>query len=100
VEIMGFCHYQFRRSAFAEGNQWISAGLAADVLFIDEVGNIELGGSGWDVERVLARKLPLIFGVREDTVPNLEGRWGITWPRIHINPGTDATEDLMKMLMA
>jgi hypothetical protein len=51
---------RLRRSAFAEGNQWIVAGLAADVLFIDEVGNIKPGGSGWD-----ACPVPLIFGVQE-----------------------------------
>ncbi|MDR2485175.1 MAG: hypothetical protein LBD55_07260 [Treponema sp.] len=98
-DIEPFCSYFFLRSSFALGNRWIAQGRDADALFIDEVGNIELKGGGWDVGQTLDRTLPVILGVREDAVSKLARVWGITGPVIRIVPGADMLDAISPYLL-
>jgi nucleoside-triphosphatase THEP1 len=99
-DIMPFCSYFFLRSAFAEGNRWIAEGLTADVLFIDEVGNIELSGGGWNVKSLLTAVASSVLGVREDAVPKLAVTWGIKWPLISISPGANMLDDIVNIVLS
>lgn len=97
-DILPFCSYFFLGSAFIEGNRWIAEGLQSDVLFIDEVGNMEISGGGWDVKSALTCTASVVMGVREDAVPKLASAWGITGPVISISPGTNRLADILKEL--
>jgi nucleoside-triphosphatase THEP1 len=97
-DIMPFCSYCFLRSAFATGNQWIAQGLTADALFIDEVGNMEAAGGGWDLKQVIQANLPVILGVREDVLPKLASLWGITGPVIPLLPGANMLDDIIDLI--
>jgi nucleoside-triphosphatase THEP1 len=98
-DIMPFCSYFFLRSSFAEGNRWIAEGLTADVLFIDEVGNIELSGGGWNVNAALTAGVSAVLGVREDAVQKLASTWGIRFPVMSISPGANILDDIVNMVL-
>lgn len=99
-DIMPFCSYFFLRSAFAQGNRWIDEGLTSEILFIDEVGTIELSGGGWNVKSALTAAASAVLGVREDAVPKLASTWGITCPVISISPGVTMLDDILTTLHA
>lgn len=98
-DLLPFCSYYFLRSAFAEGNRWIAEGLAADVVFIDEVGNLELSGEGWNVAPALTASAVAVLSVREDAAPKLEAVWGIRCPVIRISPGADMLEAILREVL-
>jgi nucleoside-triphosphatase THEP1 len=100
ADVLRFCSYYFLRSAFAEGNRWIAEGLTSDVLFIDEVGNLELSGSGWNIADALKSVSSAVLGVREDAVPKLQSVWGITGPVIAIPPGEDMLDVIVSHITA
>ena len=75
--------FGFFREGLEAGAAALSpAGLAgADIVFLDEVGPLELEGGGWapDLERLLAgSRAPLVLVIREGLLPEACRRWGLT----------------------
>ncbi len=88
-ETAGWIKYRrfwFNPDAFRQGREWISASLEeeADLLMIDEVGPMELEGSGWSETLKFLRQVsvPLqVWSVRESLVTELREQWNLppTW---------------------
>ena len=82
-ETPGWVRYRrfwFNPDAFRTGREWISASLAekVDLLMIDEVGPMELEGSGWYESLNFLRQLSLpiqVWSVRESLVTELMEQW-------------------------
>jgi nucleoside-triphosphatase THEP1 len=98
-KVLHFCSYYFLGSAFAEGNRWISSGRTGDVLFVDEIGALELSGQGWDLGPVFAKTGPTVLGVREEALPKLAALWGLTCPVFVLSPGADRLAAIAGRLM-
>lgn len=84
-----FKNFWFNPAAFKSGQLWIEALLEADpeVVVIDEVGHLELEGSGWfailESLKRQARTIQL-WSVRESLISEVMHRWDI--PDSHIIP--------------
>lgn len=84
-ELMGwtkFRRFYFNPKTFHEGTKWIMEAIRekADLLVIDEVGPMELEGSGWsDILDFLENKKDIIqlWIVRQEIVPDVLQRWHI-----------------------
>jgi len=77
-----FRRFYFNPQAFHEGSKWImdSVKEKADLLVIDEVGPMELEGSGWSrILDFLENKSDIIqlWIVRQEIVPDVILRWNI-----------------------
>lgn len=72
--------YRFRSETIAAGLQALSDGrlAAADVIFVDEVGPMELRGEGWGpaLDAVSAMPAPMVWVVRPKLVDEVRRRWG------------------------
>ncbi len=74
--------FWFNPEAFTLGSEWMGECLAQapDVVIIDEVGPMELEGSGWSdiLETVENSSVPVqIWNVREKLIREVMKRWGI-----------------------
>ena len=82
--------WYFLRSAFTEGNRRIINFIDTyNVLFIDEIGNLELSGEGWDIANIVSRAPPslhIYLGVRQSVLDRLEPVWGISGKIILVTP--------------
>lgn len=92
-ELIKFCSFSFSKSAFDSGNSGIIGGLQSDLLIVDEIGNMELGGEGWgsSMPRVAERKKPTLLSVRQDVVDKIHDKWGIT-PHAIVDVGVDGQD--------
>ena len=68
--------------AFKQGKEWIRECLKqeAQVLVIDEVGPMELEGSGWSVllDELVKETVPVqLWSVRENILQEVMQRWNI-----------------------
>lgn len=80
--------WYFRRSVFADYNSRIISFIESNsvsenpaALFIDEIGNLELSGEGWDIANIVKRIPPAMqvyLGVRQSLLDRLEPVWGIS----------------------
>ena len=63
----------FLHKAFSDGISSVKENCGADVVVIDEIGNIEAEGGGWheSFEYIKNRTMPTILGVRENVVVRL-----------------------------
>jgi nucleoside-triphosphatase THEP1 len=72
--------YRFRQETIAAGLRALSDGSlsAADVVFVDEVGPMELRGEGWGpaLDAVSALPAPMVWVVRPKLVDEVRRRWG------------------------
>jgi len=106
-----YCHYVFYKKTFAEGNRWIKEGLEKDVLFVDEVGLIEMTHhKGWDYELPLAavkneaagKKPLLIYGLRDDFAEKFSTQWDFFhWDIFLVKSGGDldaAADQLLSLV--
>jgi nucleoside-triphosphatase THEP1 len=98
-DMFPFCHHVFSKSAFAQGNEWIRAGLECDVLFIDEIGGLEMSDEceyGWNFPLTLtsgdAKKRSLIFSVKETVLDTFIQRYDYGWKIIRTEPGKDISD--------
>jgi len=98
------CAYYFNMETFRQGNLWIAAGRDADVLIVDEVGNIEIQGApdgGWDTGAALENKNTVILSVREDLTGKVRERLHPeTAPVIKTARGEDISAVLFNMITA
>jgi nucleoside-triphosphatase THEP1 len=65
------CSFAFESPAFEEARRWLEAdAAAADVIVLDGMGKLELGGGGHrgTIEYALRAGLPVVLGVREDSL--------------------------------
>jgi len=101
-----FRRFWFNPEAFRLGQEWITASLkeGPDVIVIDEVGPMELEGSGWSESLEILQHLPSliqVWSVRESLIKALGKRWNVPSSRmIHIEK-TDlalATEMISEMI--
>jgi len=79
--------FWFNPDAFRQGREWISFSLSEDpdVLVIDEVGPMELEGSGWSESLVTLQNSPApiqVWSVRETLIPELGKRWNLPYTRV------------------
>jgi nucleoside-triphosphatase THEP1 len=93
------CHHVFSKSSFAKGNEWIRAGLECDVLFIDEIGGLEMsaeGEQGWDLSLPLtgggAKKRSLLFSVKELILDTFIRRYDYGWKVFRAEPNKDISD--------
>ena len=75
--------FWFNPLAFKEGKEWIQACLRRepDVVVIDEVGPMELDGSGWSelLNKLVISPVPVhIWSVRENLLGEVMQRWDIS----------------------
>jgi nucleoside-triphosphatase THEP1 len=74
--------FEFRREGLAFGREALTANATnADVLVVDEVGPLELGGGGWAETLDLAVSSfagPILLVVRHALVDAVKSRWGST----------------------
>lgn len=72
--------YRFRQETIAAGLRALSDGglSAADVVFVDEIGPMELRGEGWGpaLDAVSALPAPMVWVVRPNLVEEVRRRWG------------------------
>jgi len=78
-----FRRFWFNPDAFNRGMKWIQASLVQepDVVVIDEVGPMELEGSGWleSIELLQTSSVPLqLWSVRETILDQVMQRWNIS----------------------
>jgi nucleoside-triphosphatase THEP1 len=86
----GWIHYRrfwFNPQAFVQGRDWIDSALLEDpdVLVIDEVGPMELEGSGWSdgLETWSTRPVPVqLWSVRITLLSELMRQWDVPAGRI------------------
>jgi len=85
TDIFSWGQWYFRQSCFMNVNARIfdfiknHSGSEA-VLFIDEIGRMELDSKGWNIAGVVKQKpssLKVVLGVRQDILDRLEPVWGI-----------------------
>jgi iron complex transport system ATP-binding protein len=74
--------YFFNPSSFEKGLDVLTKGLSEknDVLILDEIGPMELGGRGWyKALQVLDRnyRIPQVWVVRENILGEVRDRWNI-----------------------
>lgn len=73
--------YSFRQDTIAAGLEALSGGrlAAADIIFVDEVGPMELRGEGWGpaLQAVSALPAPMVWVVRPKLVEKVRRRWGL-----------------------
>jgi nucleoside-triphosphatase THEP1 len=79
--------FWFNPEAFRQGSEWIRLCLEQipDVVIIDEVGPMELEGSGWTepLEALGKSSIPVqIWNVREKLIGEVKKRWSI--PPSHV----------------
>lgn len=74
-----YARFLFHEDALARGNQAIEAGLAADCLFVDEIGLWETHGGGWHLQmpRIAGRQGLTLLGLSLKVIPHLVPLWGI-----------------------
>jgi len=83
--------FWFNPEAFIQGREWIQTCLEqeADIVVIDEVGPMELEGSGWfdTLESLISQSGAIqLWSVRENLVSEVMQRWNIPDSQIvHIN---------------
>ena len=81
-DVIKHFNLSFRKKALTDGVNAITQGCDADVLIIDEIGNMEASGGGWSdsfpfvLKRVCRatadRAKPTILGVRENILDKLK----------------------------
>ncbi len=82
--------FWFNPDAFRAGREWISASLAekVELVIIDEVGPMELEGSGWSETLKFLQQVSVpiqVWSVRESLVTELREQWNLsTAGLIHI----------------
>jgi nucleoside-triphosphatase THEP1 len=84
--------FRFSPEAVAFGLRALAEGEDADVLIIDEIGPLELGGRGWAeaLDRLSRkRRKPMIWVVRPALLDAVSARWDLTVDGIW-KPGQDA----------
>lgn len=89
-ECIPFFCFRFFKEALREGNAAIRAGLAADVLFIDEVGLWEIDGGGWAESLALLheRAGTAVLGLRSGVAHELEKKFGFSFAAlVELTPG-------------
>jgi hypothetical protein len=98
-DLFVFCHHVFSKSSFAKGNEWIRAGLESDVLFIDEIGGLEMSDEydyGWDFSLPLtsggAKKPSLLFSVKEAILDTFIHQYDYGWKLFRAEPGKDISD--------
>lgn len=78
--------FQFRREGLAAGHAALSEGAlsGADLVFMDEIGFLELDGKGWArrLEELASGGLPLVLVVRDYLLDQVRERWVLRGPRI------------------
>jgi nucleoside-triphosphatase THEP1 len=96
------CHFYFSKSAFAKGNEWIRAGLGCDVLFIDEIGGLEMAEESeykWDFTFPLAqtgvKKQTLLFSVKEKLVDEFINKYNYGWKIFRTEAGRDISDRVL-----
>lgn len=82
-----FRRFYFNPQTFQEGTRWMMEAIRekADLLVIDEVGPMELEGSGWSrLLDILGNKSDIkqLWIVREEIIPDVILRWNI--PANHV----------------
>ncbi len=93
-----YCTFFFSNDVVDAGNNAIRDGLGADVLIVDEIGNMEIAGGGWgrSMPLVAGHKRHVILCVREDVVDKLRGQWGIIADKIiRVTPGEDIAGEIL-----
>ncbi|MDR2733579.1 MAG: hypothetical protein LBC99_02910 [Spirochaetota bacterium] len=95
-------HFYFSKSAFAKGNAWIRAGLESGVLFIDEIGGLEMAENNeykWDFALPLAqdrgKKQTLLFSVKENLVDGFIEKYKFSWKIIRAENGEDISDRIL-----
>lgn len=108
-ETPGWTRYRrfwFNPDAFRLGQEWISASLMEDpdVVVIDEIGPMELEGSGWAASLEILEHPPLpiqVWSVRESLIAALGKRWKLPSFRVINIEKTDlslATEMISEII--
>ncbi|MDR2951731.1 MAG: hypothetical protein LBU82_00660 [Treponema sp.] len=94
--------FYFSKYAFAKGNEWIRGSLGCDVLFIDEIGRLEMEQDGeykWDFMLPLAqageKKQTLLFSVKENLVDKFIEKYNYGWKIIRVKAGRDISGSIL-----
>jgi nucleoside-triphosphatase THEP1 len=95
-------NFYFSKSAFAMGNAWIRAGLESGVVFIDEIGGLEMTEDNeykWDFALPLAqdkgKKQTLLFAVKENLLDGFIEKYNFSWKIIRAENGADVSERIL-----
>ncbi len=96
--------YRFLPETIAAGLEALSDGrlAAADVIFIDEVGPMELRGEGWGpaLDSVSAMPAPMVWVVRPKLVEEVRRRWGWHDAEVIEAAGADAASFAARLAQA
>jgi len=103
---MKYRRFWFNPAAFNCGREWIREclGRETQIIVVDEVGPMELEGSGWSdvLDDLVKAPLPLqLWSVRENLLGEVMERWSIPHEHlIRIDARTvDETADLISEIM-
>lgn len=103
---MKYRRFWFNPVAFNHGREWIRECLSreAEIIVLDEVGPMELGGSGWSelLDDLVKAPVPVqLWSVRESLLDEVMERWGIPGEQvIRIDTRTvDETADIISEIM-
>jgi nucleoside-triphosphatase THEP1 len=94
--------YYISPEGLAFGRSVLSPGVAdqADLVVVDEVGPLELGGEGWaeSLDRLILTGVPLVLVVRNDLVDLVQARWELKGSRV-IDISTSTPEAVLDYLV-
>ena len=99
---MKYRRFWFNPDAFNQGREWVRECLMQEtqIIVIDEVGPMELEGSGWSdlLEALEKAPVPLqLWTVRENLLPEVMERWGIPGDRV-INIDKQSVDETADMI--
>ena len=99
------CNYYFSRYAFEKGNEWIRTGMDSDVLFIDEIGGIEMKKDSehkWDFTLPLGqprnKKQVLVFSVRDNLVVDFIEKYNCGWKVLRAEANKDISDNIISQM--
>jgi len=100
------CDFYFSKSAFAKGNEWIRAGMECDVLFIDEIGGLEMAADNeykWDFTlpftQTGGKKQTLLFSVKEKLVDEFIEKYNYNWKILRTQAGEDISGSILSEIL-
>jgi len=104
-DVFKSCGFYFSKSAFAKGNEWIRACPERGVLFIDEIGGLEMAEGGeykWDFtfpfKQAGGDNRTLLFSVKENLVDEFVKKYDYGWTILRTRAGADISDRILSEL--
>jgi nucleoside-triphosphatase THEP1 len=98
VQQTGRFHFLAEGLAFGKAAIEQAVSRSDDLIFVDEVGPLELTGGGWceQVDKLAGRRVPALLTVRRSLAQEVADRWDVTpESRCDLTDGLDAVAEFV-----